>query len=271
MRVPPGTRAQIAKFITNVESINDPDVVYGYARDIAAFYTSDYKTDERILIQHEKDIEVLVRLYNMCNQFCYGHIKINELDYEIKPNSRYEQAVINSRYALEFLIYEAAANKVFLSIDKLDSLGLKNIRRRTIKFYNFKEVSDECKSTGKYLKEWCNINKDAKIEHVTESLYDYAIHFYKMNGCLMEYPDIPKDLQRIFKYNKENYQDFCDKCKGKKLEDIARLYDSVDYLDKCRAEKVIVRYFITNLIDSKMESTEEDKYYQRFRRCLGKK
>jgi len=141
MRVPIGTRAQIAKFITDIESINDPDVVYEYVRDIASFYTSDNKTDERILIQHEKDLEVLVRLYNICNQFYYGHKPLNELDYEIKPDGRYKKAVINSRYALEFLIYEAAENKVFLSVDKLEKLGLKNIKRRTIKIHNLKEVS----------------------------------------------------------------------------------------------------------------------------------
>ena len=47
--------------------------------------------------------------------------------------------------------------------------------------------------------------------------------------------------------------------------------DSVDYLDKRRAERLILRYFVTSLIDPNMNKIEESKYYQSFRRCLGKK
>lgn len=271
MRVPLGTRAQIAKLITDIEKIDDPDIVYEYVRDIASFYTSDNKTDERILIQHEKDIKVLVNLYNVCSQFYYGHEPQYEFDITIKPDARYKQAVINCKYALEFLIYEAAANMVFLSIDKLEKLGLKNIKRKTIKFHNLKEVSYKGNTFAERLKEFRETVKDATSEYVDESFYDYAINFYKMNGYIFEYPEIPKELQKIFNKDKKLYWDICNQCKGKNLESVAQVYSKAESLNKSNAMRPFLRHFVTRLIDPNMSKDEETKYYQQFRRALGLK
>ena len=274
MRVLPGTRPQIAKLIKDIEGINDSDTLYEYVRDIASFYTSEHKSRNEILIQHEMDIEVLVRYYNIYNDFLNGYKPQNELERQMnlyrEPNPRYEPVVSNIRQALEFLIWESSKLKIFLPIETLESLGLWNIKRKTFPQMNPVPKEFDDKSFKEWLEEFRKRNPNFHGT-ITESLYDYAIHFYKMYGYIVEYPDIPKDLQRIFKYNKENYQDFCDRCKGKDLESVALVYDSVDYLDKSRAERVILRHFITNLIDPQMERKQEDKYYQRFRRCLGKK
>jgi hypothetical protein len=275
MRVLPGTRPQIAKLIKDIEGINDSDTLYEYVRDIASFYTSEHKSRNEILIQHEMDIEVLVRYYNIYNDFLNGYKPQNELERQMnlyrEPNPRYEPVVSNIRQALEFLIWESSKLKIFLPIETLESLGLRSIRKRPLKIYQFKEVSHKCNTFYEEWKEWQKINRDAKVECVIANLYDVAIRFYKVDGYIVEYPDIPKDLQRIFRFNKENYWDFCERCKGEKLEGVASVYDSVDYLDKSGAERLILRYFVTTLIDPNMDKKEENKYYMRFRRCLGKK
>lgn len=251
MKAMPGTRLQIAKFINDIENINDSDIIFEYVREITSFYTSEYKSRNEILTQHEMDIEVLVRHYNIYNDLLKGHEPQNELErqmnYYWKPNPQYQPAVSNIQQALEFLIWESSKLKIFLPIEKLDKLGLKNIKRRTIKLPNFKEVTHKCETFEEELKEWRKINKDAKSEYVIESLFDYAIHFYKMNGNIINYPDIPQKLARIFRYDKKICWEFCNECKGKDLEGVAIIYRK--YWDAGRIDvrsgKPIFNEFVT--------------------------
>ena len=60
MRPMPGMRPPVAKLIRDIERINDSDVIYEYVEDIVSYYTSDYKTEERILEQYEIDIKSLI-------------------------------------------------------------------------------------------------------------------------------------------------------------------------------------------------------------------
>ncbi len=65
MNCPAGTRPQVAKLIRDIEKIDDFDILYKYVEEIASFYTSDSKTEQRILIQYETDIRTLVNIYNI--------------------------------------------------------------------------------------------------------------------------------------------------------------------------------------------------------------
>ena len=270
MRPIPGMRPPVAKLINDIERINDSEVLYKYIEDIASFYTSDYKTEKKIIEQHETDIKKLVCYYNMVNERYVGYEPKTELEKalrpKIEPDKRYGIIVSNLRDAIYYLIHYAASNKIFLPLEKLEELGLMNIKHnRPIVVPKIDEVPESFKANSieEYWKEFQRVNakNKGKFERVIESVYDSAISFYKAHGYIINIPEIPQKLQRIFKYDKKIYHRFCKECEGKDLEGVALLYIEyvkAGHIDKDRAMKPIYHEFVS----------KDDSQYMTFTRRI---
>ena len=266
-----GTRPQVAKLIKDIEKINDPDILHKYVEDIASFYTSDSKTEQRILAQYETDIKTLVDYYLNVYILYVGFEPKTDLEKVLRkpiaPDESYKRVVYNIRKALEFLIHQASANKIFLPLAKLEELGLKDIKYpNPISVYDLKEPSKnfKYKSPEEYWGESQRINKNARVVRVIESVYDSAISFYYAHGFVFDsdLPKIPDKLERIFRFDKHIYKDFSKECEGKDLVGVAKVY--VKYaknklIDESRAMKPIFVQFVSG-------GKEDSKLYQKFRR-----
>lgn len=233
MNCPAGTRPQVAKLIKDIEKIDDSDILYKYVEEIASYYTSDSKTELRILMQYETDIKTLVNYYKMVNIRYVGYEPQTEFEKEfnkpIMPDERFKIVVYNIRQALDFLIHYAASNKVFLPLDKLEELGLKEVKYpKPIRVPDWKEPSEEFKNKTfeEYWREFQRINKNARVKRVIESVYDSAISFYKAHGFVFDsdLPEIPDKLRKYFRDNKQVYNDFRKECEGKDLYGVAKVY-----------------------------------------------
>ncbi len=221
-------RPKVAKLINEIERINNEDTLHQYVMEIASFYTSECKTDKRILEQYELDIKSLVLIYKLANdRYCGYRQKWDDYSEEIiKPDERYKIVVDNILQALDFLIHQAASNKVFLPLEKLEELGLKEV---------------------KYPKPLCVPIWNVRIE----SVYDSAIQFYKAHGFVFDsdLPEIPEKLARIFGFDKRIFKDFSKECEGKDLVGVAEVY--VKYarnglINKSRAMKPIFNHFVSS-------------------------
>jgi hypothetical protein len=253
-----GTRPQVAKLIRDIENISDSDILYKYVEDIASFYTSDCKTEQRILMQYETDIKTLVNYYKYVYIRYVGYEPKTELEKAFQkpiiPDERYKIVVYNIRTTLEFLIQIASSNKIFLPLEKLEELGLKDVKHpKPISVYDLKEPSEEFKnkSIDEYWREFQRINKNARVKREIESVFDSAISFYKAHGFVLDsdLPEIPDKLKRIFRNNKKIYKDFSKECEGKDLIGVAEVY--VKYvkngcIEKTRSMKPIYNYFVSS-------------------------
>lgn len=228
-----GTRPQVAKLISDIEKINDSDILYKYVEDIASFYTSESKTEQRVLTQYETDIKTLVNYYKMVFIRYVGYEPQTEVEKAfskpIMSDERYRIVVYNIRTALEILIHQAASNRIFLPLEKLEELGLKEIKYpQSISLPNLKEPSEVFKSKTfeEYWREFQRINKNARVKRVIESVYDSAISFYKAHGFVFDsdLPEIPDKLRKYFRDNKQVYNDFRKECEGKDLYGVAEVY-----------------------------------------------
>ena len=208
MKSMPGMRPPVAKLINDIERINDSDVIYKYVEDIASYYTSELKTEERIIEQYEIDVRTLVNYYNMVYERYVGYEPKTELEKvlrpRIEPDKHYKIVVSNLLYAIEFLIYQTANNHIFLPLEKFEELGLKNVKfPKAIVLPKIENVSTNFKANnlGEYWAEFqkINIKNKGKVERVIDSVYDSAISFYKANGYFVDIPEIPTKFQRIFK------------------------------------------------------------------------
>lgn len=258
MKCLPGTRPQVAKLIRDIDKIDDSDILYKYVEEIASYYTSDSKTELRILMQYETDIKTLVYYYKMVNIWYVGYEPQTELEKvfnkPIMPDERFKIVVDNIRDALDFLIHYAASNKVFLPLDKLEELGLKEVKYpKPIRVPDLKEPSEEFKNKTieEYWREFQRINKNTRIARVIESVYDSAISFYKAHGYMFEsdLAEIPAKLRRIFKDDKQIYNDFCKECEGKDLVGIAEVYAKFvksGRIERARSMKPIYNHFVSS-------------------------
>ena len=270
-----GTRPQVAKLIRDIENISDSDILYKYVEDIASFYTSDCKTEQRILMQYETDIKTLVNYYKYVYIRYVGYEPKTELEKAFQkpiiPDERYKIVVYNIRTTLEFLIQIASSNKIFLPLEKLEELGLKDVKHpNPISVHDLKEPSGEFKSKSfeEYWSEFQRNNKNARVKRVIESVYDSAISFYKAHGFVFDsdLPEIPDKLSRIFRFNKRTYKDFSNECEGKDLIGVANVY--VKYaknklIDESKAIKPICTQFVSG-------GKEESMLYQKLRREIIK-
>ena len=266
-----GTRPQVAKLISDIEKINDSDILYKYVEDIASFYTSESKTEQRVLTQYETDIKTLVNYYKMVFIRYVGYEPQTEVEKAfskpIMSDERYRIVVYNIRTALEILIHQAASNRIFLPLEKLEELGLKEIKYpQSISLPNLKEPSEVFKSKTfeEYWREFQRINKNARVKRVIESVYDSAISFYKAHGFVFDsdLPEIPDKLARIFRFDKRIFKDFSKECEGKDLVGVAKVY--VKYaknklIDESKAMRPILVQFVSG-------GKEDSKLYQKFRR-----
>ncbi len=167
---------------------------------------------------------------------------------------RYKHIVYYLQEALTGLIHMAASNNVFLPLEKLYKLGLKGVKHpMAIPIYDTKEPSEEFKnkSFGEYIDEWRRINKNVKVSRVIESVYDSAISFYKAHGYMFEsdLAEIPAKLRRIFKDDKQIYNDFCKECEGKDLVGIAEVYAKFvksGRIERARSMKPIYNHFVSS-------------------------
>lgn len=275
MNYPAGTRPQVAKLIRDIEKINDPEILYKYVEDIASFYTSDSKTEQRIMAQYETDIETLVDYYEIVYILYVGFEPKTDLEKALRkpipPDERYKMVVYNIRQALEFLIHQASANRIFLPLAKLEKLRLKEIKYpNPISVYNLKEPSEnfKYKSFEEYWREYQRVNKNARVVRVIESVYDSAIGYYYAHGFEFDsdLPEIPDKLSRIFRFNKRTYKNFSKECEGKDLIGVANVY--VKYaknklIDESKAIKPICTQFVSG-------GKEESMLYQKLRREIIK-
>ena len=256
----PGMRPPVAKLIRDIERINDSDVIYEYVEDIVSYYTSDYKTEERILEQYEIDIKSLINYYNMAYMSYVGYEPKTELEKalrpKIEPNERYKIVVSNLRDAIDYLIYQASNFKIFLPLNKLEELGLKKVKlQKPIAIPKIDEVPENFKANTieEYWKEFqrINIKNKGKVKRVIESVYDSAISFYKAHGFVFDsdLPEIPDKLARIFRFDKRIFKDFSKECEEKDLIGVAEVY--VKYaknglINKSRAMKPIYNHFVSS-------------------------
>ena len=266
-----GTRPQVAKLISNIENINDPDDLYKFVEEIASFYTSESKTEQRVLTQYETDIKTLVNYYKMVYIRYKGYKPKTELERAlnkaIPPDERYMVVVNNIRTALEILIHQAASNRIFLPLEKLEELGLKNVKYpKPISVPNLKEPSDKFKNKSfeEYWREFQRINKNARVKRVIESVYDSAISFYKAAGFVFEsdLPEIPEKLASIFRFDKHIFKDFSKECDGKDLVGVAKVYAKYvknGLINKSRSMKPVYNHFVSSNNSQYMTFTRKAK------------
>ena len=115
------------------------------------------------------------------------------------------------------------------------------------------EPSEEFKNKTleEYWREFQRINKNARIARVIESVYDSAISFYKAHGYVFEsdLPEIPTKLRRIFKDDKQVYNDFFKECEGKDLVGVAEVYAKFvksGRIERARSMKPIYNHFVSS-------------------------
>ena len=274
----PGMRVPVAKLIRDIENINDFDVLYKYVEDISFFYTSGSNSLERVLDQYEIDLRMLVQYYNRVYVNYAGYEPKTELEKvlypAIKPNAQLKVVVSNLIKCLEFLVQYAASNKIFLSLEKLEEIGLKNVKLlqpQIVPKVDNVPANFECKNMEERVDEFrrINVKNKGKVERVIESVFDSVIGFYKAHGYIINLPEIPKKLQRAFKYDKQNYWKGIQRFKDKDLKEVALEYQKADYIEKSNTIKPIFREFVAKPKGVKDNTKEFDKLYQEFYRILN--
>lgn len=221
MRSPSGTRSTVDKFIQAINKRMDDDLILEYIKDIASYYTSEYKTKEDILSTLESDIQSLMFCYRICCQ-ASGHDEVynkqmSQFKIEFIPNKAAEIPMRNISWGVMYLIREAAYCKVYLEPDKLEKLGLKCIPDPLI--FNNNEGT----------------------------LYDFAIRQYGIHGFIKPVPQAPLDVLKCFE-NKTFYESFYQDNKGRTPKEMAvnfyNLEMSVDFLKQFKAYKAFYDYFV---------------------------
>lgn len=266
-----GTRPQVAKLIRDIENISDSDILYKYVEDIASFYTSDCKTEQRILMQYETDIKTLVNYYKYVYIRYVGYEPKTELEKAFQkpiiPDERYKIVVYNIRTTLEFLILIASSNKLFLPLEKLEELGLKDVKYpKPISVHDLKKPSGEFKSKS-FEENWSEFqrnNKNARVKRVIESVYDSAISLYKADGFVFDsdLPEIPEKLASIFRFDKHIFKDFSKECDGKDLVGVAKVYAKYvknGLINKSRSMKPVYNHFVSSNNSQYMTFTRKAK------------
>lgn len=236
MRAPIEARKPVEKVIKQARNIyRDSDTLVEYVKEITYYYSSEQKTREDILQQFYEDIKHMVGSYNTAYSFAdpkgemVESAKKFEVDYPVDKSFLEDMRGISE--ALHYLFWITSKKKLFLSVEQLEELGLRDISLE---------------------------NAISKITHI-RSVYDAAIRYYIREGYLPEgytkpVPDPPTKVLHCFQSCYRDYEDFYRASVGCSLEKIAEnFYNSSmnkGYLLEFNRFKALYDFFVNPDKDS---------------------
>lgn len=227
MRPISGMRPPLAKLVLAAERLKEVgEIYYNYVLDIASYYVSEVKTKEDIVCQFRADIELMIQQYLLAKRLSGNDEELNR-EYktygitDICVIKDFEKTMRTISVALELLIREAANQKVFIDIETLESLGLRNI-------------------------------KSEIILYKSHSLMDSVFTQYKIHGYIKPVPEWTDKVRQCFQRRK-HYEDFYSKCIGCSPYEIADNYYNLpmDYkfLNGFNRFQALYDYFIDPSLD----------------------